>query len=247
MWTTGISRPLSLPWSAMARKAPAATHWRPETLFDAGPAIDERGKEIWEALRASLPHWSELDEWAMIQAWTDVKLALATYAIDAANLETAPRTATVRAHLSALAAPAAKLIEAIKAMDLRTAELLKVQAGAGAPDPFVAGHRRIVALQEHLGELDQWIGKASANMRRRDPRLPIYPGLDAFTERLAAIWRRSEPAFTGSRKNLSEVKFIRAILKAGGFYVSQPTALKAVQRVVSQKRSSRRLHPKTGK
>jgi hypothetical protein len=207
----------------------------------------------------------------MVKALEDAKQALAAYKIDDKNQKTAPRTATVRAHLTTIGSATAKLTKALKAMDLRTAELLKKAAGATeadplvdghrrvralqiqlndlnrwineaagatAADPFVEGHRRVRALQSQLDDLNRWIGTVSANTPRSDRRPPAYPGLNAFVERLAAIWRNSEPAFIGSRKYLAEVKFIRAILKAGGFDVTQAGALKAVQRVVSSARRS---------
>ena len=114
----------------------------------------------------------------------------------------------------------------------------KETTGAAAADPFVEGHRRVLALRAQLDDLNRWISTASVNVRRSDRRPPTYPGLDAFVVRLAAIWRNAEPAFTGSRKNFAEVKFIQAILKAGGFHVTEAAALKAVQRVVSSARRS---------
>ena len=191
--------------------------------------------------------------------------------MDEANLETGPRAATVRAHLTAIGSAAAELTKALKAIDPRTAELLKKEAGAPATDPsaewdrriralhaqlhdlnrwykettgaasadpFVEGHRRVQALQAQLDDLNRWISTASVNVRRGDRRPPTYPGLDAFVGRLAAIWRGAEPAFTGSRKNLAEVNFVQALLKAGGFHVTKAAALKAVQRVVSSARRS---------
>jgi hypothetical protein len=139
----------------MARKVPPATDWRPKTQFDAGPAIDARSKEILEALQASVPHWNELDEWAMVKAWAAAKQALATYAIGEANLETGPRAATVRGHLTAIGSATAELLKALKAMDLRTAELLKKAAGVTAVDPSVEWDRRIRALHAQARCLSQ--------------------------------------------------------------------------------------------
>ena len=114
----------------------------------------------------------------------------------------------------------------------------KETTGAASADPFVEGHRRVQALQAQLDDLNRWISTASVKVRRSDRRPPTYPGLDAFVGRLAAIWRGAEPAFTGSRKSLAEVNFVQALLKAGGFHVTEAAALKAVQRVVSSVRRS---------
>ena len=160
----------------MARKVPPATDWRPKTLFDAGPAIDARGKEIFEALRASLPHWSELDEWAMVSALADAKLALATYAIDEKNLETGPRTAIVRAHLTGIGDAAAALAKALKAMDVRTAGLLNNAAGTTTADQSVEWDHRIRALHAQLIGLDRWYKETTG----ATAAVPFSTGIDGW-------------------------------------------------------------------
>ena len=103
----------------------------------------------------------------MVTVLADAKQALVAYAIDKANLETGPRAATVRAHLTAIGSAAAELTKALKAIDPRTAELLKKEAGAPAADPSAEWDRRIRALHVQLHDLNRWYkettGAASAD------------------------------------------------------------------------------------
>ena len=65
----------------------------------------------------------------MVTVLADAKQALVAYEMDRAKVWTGPRAATVRAHLTAIGSAAAELTKALKAIDPRTAELLKKEAG----------------------------------------------------------------------------------------------------------------------